>query len=223
MQKVSRGPYAIFFKRLLDILCSLAVIVLLCWLYAIIAVMVRVKLGTPVLFRQERPGRIDPGTGEEKIFRLCKFRTMTDERDENGELLPDSERLTSFGSWLRSTSLDEIPELFNILKGDMSLVGPRPLLVEYLPWYTEEERARHLVRPGLTGWAQVNGRNNLDWDQRLETDVYYVKHISFVFDLKILILTVKKVFVREDIAEDTRTVEPNFAEQRREQKERMMR
>ena len=223
MQKVSRGPYAIFFKRLIDILCSLAVIVLFCWLYAIIAVMVRVKLGTPVLFRQERPGRIDRGTGEEKIFRLCKFRTMTDERDENGELLPDSERLTSFGSWLRSTSLDEIPELFNILKGDMSLVGPRPLLVEYLPWYTEEERARHLVRPGLTGWAQVNGRNNLDWDERLKTDVYYVKHISFAFDLKILLLTVKKVFVREDIAEDTRTVEPNFAEQRREQKERMMR
>lgn len=219
MQKVSRGPYAIFFKRLIDILCSLAVIVLFCWLYAIIAVMVRVKLGTPVLFRQERPGRIDRGTGEEKIFRLCKFRTMTDERDENGELLPDSERLTSFGSWLRSTSLDEIPELFNILKGDMSLVGPRPLLVEYLPWYTEEERARHLVRPGLTGWAQVNGRNNLDWDERLKTDVYYVKHISFAFDLKILLLTVKKVFVREDIAEDTRTVEPNFAEQRREQKE----
>ena len=223
MQKVSRGPYAIFFKRLIDILCSLAVIVLFCWLYAIIAVMVRVKLGTPVLFRQERPGRIDRGTGEEKIFRLCKFRTMTDERDENGELLPDSERLTSFGSWLRSTSLDEIPELFNILKGDMSLVGPRPLLVEYLPWYTEEERARHLVRPGLTGWAQVNGRNNLDWDERLKTDVYYVKHISFAFDLKILLLTVKKVYVREDIAEDTRTVEPNFAEQRREQKERMMR
>ena len=223
MQKVSRGLYAIFFKRLIDILCSLAVIVLFCWLYAIIAVMVRVKLGTPVLFRQERPGRIDRGTGEEKIFRLCKFRTMTDERDENGELLPDSERLTSFGSWLRSTSLDEIPELFNILKGDMSLVGPRPLLVEYLPWYTEEERARHLVRPGLTGWAQVNGRNNLDWDQRLKTDVYYVKHISFAFDLKILLLTVKKVFVREDIAEDTRTVEPNFADQRREQKERMMR
>ncbi len=208
-------------KRILDILCSLLFLILFCWLYAIIAVLVRVKLGTPVLFKQERPGRIDLDKGEEKIFCLYKFRTMTDARDEYGELLPDSDRLTKFGSWLRRTSMDELPELINILKGDMSMIGPRPLLVEYLPWYTETERRRHEVRPGLTGWAQVNGRNNLDWDQRLKTDVYYVDHISLGFDLKILFMTIKKVFAHEDIAEDTRIVEPNFAAQRREQKERV--
>ena len=147
MDKRKRSPYALFFKRLIDIVASLLVIILFCWLYAIIAILVRIKLGSPVVFSQERPGRIDPKTGKEGIFRLYKFRTMTDARDDNGELLPDSERLTPFGSWLRQSSMDEILELFNVLKGDMSLIGPRPLLVRYLDRYNEEQHHRHDVRP----------------------------------------------------------------------------
>lgn len=198
-------------KRILDIIISALVLILFCWLYGILALLVRTKLGSPVIFHQKRPGRIDPKTGEERIFGLCKFRTMTDERDENGELLPDKDRLTSFGKMLRATSLDELPEFWNILKGDMSFIGPRPLLVSYLPWYTERERLRHTVRPGLTGLAQVSGRNFLAWDKRLEKDVEYVENLTFGMDVKILFTTVKKVFIREDVMEDTQAEEGNLA------------
>ena len=170
----------------------------------------RVKLGSPVLFKQERPGK------DEKIFTLCKFRTMTDARDEKGELLPDAVRLTKFGKFLRATSLDELPELFNIVKGDMSVIGPRPLLVSYLPYYTERERLRHSVRPGLTGLAQVSGRNFLDWDRRFQKDVEYVEHLTFGMDLKVLWMTVQTVLGHTDeVAEDTSAAEGNFAEIRK--------
>ena len=202
-------------KRLLDILLSLIGIILLCWLYLILFILVRVKLGSPVLFRQQRPGK------NEKIFTLYKFRTMTDARGENGNLLPDSIRLTGFGKLLRATSLDELPELFNILKGDMSLIGPRPLLVSYLPYYSEREKLRHTVRPGLTGLAQVSGRNFIDWDHRLQKDVEYVEHLSFGMDLKVLWLTVKTVLGHTDeVAEDTNAAEGNFAQIRKERLER---
>lgn len=202
-------------KRLLDILLSLIGIILLCWLYLILFILVRVKLGSPVLFRQQRPGK------NEKIFTLYKFRTMTDARDENGNLLPDSIRLTGFGKLLRAASLDELPELFNILKGDMSLIGPRPLLVSYLPYYSEREKLRHTVRPGLTGLAQVSGRNFIDWDHRLQKDVEYVEHLSFGMDLKVLWLTVKTVLGHTDeVAEDTNAAEGNFAQIRKERLER---
>lgn len=182
--------YARYIKRMLDILLSLSAIIVLSPILLILYILVRVKLGSPVLFRQERPGR------NEKIFTLCKFRTMTDKRDEKGELLPDEVRLTKFGKLLRSTSLDELPELFNILKGDMSIIGPRPLLVRYLPWYTETERHRHDVRPGLTGLAQVNGRNALGWEDRFAYDLEYVGHCSFIMDVKIIKMTVGKVLKR---------------------------
>ena len=204
------GPYERFFKRPLDIVCALAAIIVFSWLYIIVAILVRIKLGRPVLFTQERPGK------DEKIFKLYKFRTMTDERDENGNLLPDDVRLTKFGRLLRSTSLDELPEAFNILKGDMSVIGPRPLLVQYLPYYTEEEKHRHDVRPGLSGLAQVNGRNFVGWDHRLAYDVQYVKKITFVGDISIVFQTVFKFLKKEDIAVDTNMVESNFAEERRE-------
>lgn len=177
-------------KRILDIFLSLCGILILSPVYLILWVLVRRKLGKPALFTQERPGR------NEKIFRLYKFRSMTDERDENGLLLPDEVRLTRFGKILRSTSLDELPELFNILKGDMSLIGPRPLLVRYLPWYTERERHRHDVRPGLTGLAQVNGRNALGWEERFAFDLEYVNHLTLGMDLKIIGMTVGKVLKR---------------------------
>ena len=177
-------------------------------------VLVRVKLWSPVLFKQERPGK------GERIFTLCKFRTMTDEKDAQGNLLPDAVRLTKFGRFLRGTSLDELPELFNILKGDMSIIGPRPLLVSYLPYYTEQEKLRHSVRPGLTGLAQVSGRNFLDWDRRLEKDVEYVKNLSFAMDLKVLWMTVQTVLGHsEEVAEDTNAVEGNFAEIRKKRLE----
>ena len=202
-------------KRLLDILLSLIGIILLCWLYLILFILVRVKLGSPVLFKQQRPGK------NEKIFTLYKFRTMTDARDENGDLLPDSVRLTKFGKLLRAVSLDELPELFNILKGDMSLIGPRPLLVSYLPYYSEREKLRHTVRPGLTGLAQVSGRNFIDWDHRLQKDVEYVEHLTFGMDLKVLWLTVKTVLGHTDeVAEDTNAAEGNFAQIRKERLER---
>lgn len=203
------GPYEKFFKRPLDIICGVAALLVFWWLYIIVAVLVRIKLGSPVIFKQERPGR------DEKIFCLYKFRTMTDERDENGELLPDEVRLTKFGRALRATSLDELPEVFNILKGEMSLVGPRPLTIQYLPYYSEEERHRHDVRPGLSGLAQVNGRNFIDWDHRLAFDVQYVKKITFIGDLRIILQTALKFVKKEDIAVDTNKVEPNFAEERR--------
>lgn len=182
--------YAKYVKRILDILLSLSAVIVLSPVLLILFVLVRVKLGSPVLFKQERPGR----NGE--IFTLCKFRTMTDKRDVRGELLPDEERLTKFGKLLRSTSLDELPELFNILKGDMSLIGPRPLLVRYLPYYTEEEMHRHDMRPGLTGLAQVNGRNALGWEDRFAYDLEYVRHCSFGMDMKVIMMTVGKVLKR---------------------------
>lgn len=189
--------YKTCIKRLLDILLSLIGIILLSWLYLILFILVRVKLGSPVFFRQQRPGK------NEKIFTLYKFRTMTDARDENGNLLPDEVRLTAFGKMLRSTSLDELPELFNILKGDMSLIGPRPLLVKYLPLYNEEQRHRHDVRPGLTGLAQVNGRNAISWEKKFEYDVEYVRNLSFLLDCRILLQTVKAVVQREGISSAT--------------------
>lgn len=204
------GLYERFFKRALDIFCSLMAILVFLWLYVIVAILVRVKLGSPVLFTQDRPGK------NEKVFKLYKFRTMTDARDENGKLLPDNVRLTKFGKLLRSTSLDELPEVFNILKGDMSIIGPRPLLVSYLPWYSDREKLRHSVRPGLSGLAQVNGRNFLDWDSRLELDVQYVEKVSFLGDVKIILKTVSKFVKKQDIAVDTNQVEPNFAEERKQ-------
>ena len=184
--------YKKFFKRLVDIVCALAAIIVFSWLYIIVAVLVRVKLGSPVIFKQARPGK------NEKIFNLYKFRTMTDERDENGELLPDDVRLTKFGRLLRSTSLDELPEAFNILKGDMSVVGPRPLLVSYLPLYNEHQARRHEVRPGLSGLAQVNGRNAISWEEKFDLDVKYVDNITFVGDVKIIFMTVWKAFFKEE-------------------------
>lgn len=202
------GPYEKYFKRVLDVFCGCAALFVFWWLYIIVAVLVKIKLGSPVLFKQERPGK------NEKIFKLYKFRTMTDARDENGNLLPDEVRLTKFGRALRATSLDELPEVFNILKGEMSLVGPRPLTIQYLPYYSEEERHRHDVRPGLSGLAQVNGRNFIDWDHRLAFDVQYVKKITFIGDLRIILQTALKFVKKEDIAVDTNKVEPNFAEER---------
>lgn len=186
--------YEKYIKRLIDICVSLTVLILLSWLYLILAILVKIKLGSPILFAQERPGK------GEKIFKLYKFRTMTDQRDETGQLLPDQIRLTPFGKFLRSTSLDELPSLLNILKGELSLVGPRPLLVRYLPYYRGEEKLRHTVRPGLTGLAQVNGRNHLNWDERLGLDVTYVKECSLLLDVKILFQTFAKVLRRSDIA-----------------------
>ena len=190
------GPYEKYCKRPLDALLSGTALVLLSPVMGITALLVKRKLGSPVLFRQARPGR------DEKIFLLCKFRTMTDARDAEGKLLPDEERMTPFGAFLRSTSLDELPELLNSLKGDMALVGPRPLLVQYLPYYTEDERHRHDVRPGLTGLAQISGRNLVQWDQRLAYDVEYVKKITFRGDLTILMKTIGKVLKRADVAVD---------------------
>ncbi|MBQ6937645.1 MAG: sugar transferase [Clostridia bacterium] len=184
--------YEKYFKRIFDIICALAAIIVFSWLYIIVAVLVRVKLGSPVIFKQKRPGK------DEKIFELYKFRTMTDERDENGNLLPDDVRLTRFGRLLRKTSLDELPEAFNILKGDMSVVGPRPLLVEYLPLYNEDQKRRHNVRLGLSGLAQIKGRNAISWEEKFTYDVEYVDNISFMGDIKIILLTVWKAFVKEE-------------------------
>jgi len=195
--------YSRYIKRIMDIVLSFIAILLLGPFLLIIAFLVRIKLGSPVIFKQDRPGL------NEKIFTLYKFRTMTDERDENGELLPDEKRMTKYGKFLRSTSLDELPELFNIFKGDMSLVGPRPLLVQYLPLYDEYQRRRHEVRPGLSGLAQISGRNTLSWEEKFRLDVEYVDNISFIGDFKIILSTLKKVFVREGINSDNSvTMEP---------------
>lgn len=185
--------YAKYFKRMLDFILSLIALIILSPILLIVAILVRIKLGSPIIFKQQRPGK------NEKIFTLYKFRTMTDKKDENGNLLPDSERLTKFGKILRSTSLDELPELVNILKGDMAIVGPRPLLVKYLPYYTEEEKHRHDVRPGLTGLAQICGRNNLDWNERFEMDLKYVNSVSFKEDLIIIFKTISSVLKHNDI------------------------
>ncbi|EJU08377.1 sugar transferase [Fusobacterium hwasookii] len=196
--------YRKFFKRVFDIIISLIFILCFWWLYIVIAILVKVKLGSPILFKQDRPGL------NEKIFKMYKFRTMTDKKDSLGNLLPDSERLTSFGKFLRSTSLDEIPELWNVLKGEMSLVGPRPLLVEYLRKYSENEKRRHEVKPGISGWAQVNGRNNTTWEERFENDIYYVENLSFLLDIKIIIKTILKVIKRSDINQSETETMKNF-------------
>jgi undecaprenyl phosphate N,N'-diacetylbacillosamine 1-phosphate transferase len=185
--------YAKYIKRILDLILSLMALIVLMPLMIIIGILVRINLGSPIIFKQKRPGK------NEKIFTLYKFRTMTDKRDIDGNLLPDEYRLTKFGKFLRSTSLDELPELINIIKGDMAIVGPRPLLVEYLPYYTEEEKHRHDVRPGLTGLAQVNGRNEISWEEKLKYDTEYIKEISFYSDLKIIFKTIKKTIKRKDI------------------------
>ena len=196
------GIYERFFKRPLDAVCALLALILFCWLFALIALLVRTKLGSPVLFKQERPGK------DEKIFTMYKFRTMTDEKDENGKLLPDGIRLTKFGRFLRHSSLDELPEMINILRGDMSIVGPRPLLIKYLPLYSERQRHRHDVRPGLTGLAQVNGRNLLSWADKFRYDIEYVNNITLIGDIKIILKTVKNVLSHEGInGEGSSTVE----------------
>ena len=205
--------YNRFIKRLFDILISLTGIVVLSPLFLVLWVLVVVKLGKPALFTQERPGM------NEKVFKLYKFRSMTDERDENGELLSDEIRLTRFGRLLRSTSLDELPELFNILKGDMSLIGPRPLLVRYLPYYTEAERHRHDVRPGLTGLAQVNGRNALGWEDRFAYDLEYVNHLTLRMDLKIIAMTIGKVLKRSGTLSGADQTVADFDVYRKGQKE----
>jgi len=181
-------------KRLFDFIAALSALLLLSPVIAIVAWKIRKNLGSPVLFRQVRPGK------EGKPFEMVKFRTMRDANDEEGKPLPDEQRMTPFGNWLRSTSLDELPELWNVVKGDMSLVGPRPLLMEYLPLYSNEQYRRHEVRPGVTGWAQINGRNALSWEDKFKLDVWYVDHQSFWLDIKILFLTVKKVLVRDGIS-----------------------
>lgn len=193
--------YRLVVKRLIDMILSGFALVILSPVLIVVAVLVKVKLGSPVLFKQPRPGIIDKSTGKEKIFKIFKFRTMTDERDAEGNLLPDTVRLTKFGRFLRSTSLDELPELINIFLGDMSIVGPRPLAVVYLPYYTNRERHRHDVRPGLTGWAQINGRNSISWENKFKYDLEYVEKMSFFFDVKIIVLTVKKVFIRDGIGQ----------------------
>lgn len=192
------GPYEKYLKRPFDLICGILAVAVFWWLYIILAILVRVKLGSPVLFTQERPGKIDPRTGKEKIFKLYKFRSMTDARDEKGELLPDEVRLTKFGKLLRASSLDELPEVFNIIKGDMSVVGPRPLLVKYLPRYSEAQRHRHDVRPGLSGYAQVHGRNAISWEEKFCMDLDYVNHITFRGDLRIIWQTVQKAFIQQE-------------------------
>lgn len=199
-----QGFYEKYIKRLIDIFCALIVLILFWWLYIILAVLVRFKLGSPILFKQQRPGK------NEKIFNMYKFRTMTDARDENGEVLPDEVRLTSFGKALRATSLDELPEIFNILKGDMSLIGPRPLLVQYLPRYNETQHHRHDVKPGLTGYAQAHGRNVVSWEEKFEMDVWYVEHISLKTDFKVIIDTIKTVVKKEGISSDTSVTMEEF-------------
>ena len=193
--------YESYIKRATDIVCALLALIVFCWLYAIIAVLVRIKLGSPVLFKQIRPGMKDK-SGQEKLFKLYKFRTMTDEKDADGKLLPDEIRLTKFGAWLRSSSLDELPEAINILKGDMSVIGPRPQLVRDMVFMTEEQRQRHNVRPGLSGLAQVRGRNAISWEGKLAIDLEYIEHITFLGDVKIVFQTIGKFLKREYIVRD---------------------
>ena len=210
MNRGKDGIYCRYIKRLLDILLSGCALVILLPVLLVVAILVRIKLGSPVIFCQERPGK------DEKIFRMYKFRSMTDERDEDGNLLPDEVRLTKFGRLLRSTSLDELPELWNIFKGDMSVVGPRPLLVKYLPLYNEEQHHRHDVRPGLTGLAQVSGRNAITWEEKFAHDIQYVENVSLFLDLQIVILTVKKVLKHEGITSDSSATMEEFKGTERE-------
>ncbi len=203
-QTGSGGIYSRYIKRPMDFILALSAIIVLSPVLLIIAILVRIKLGSPVIFKQQRPGL------NEKIFTLYKFRTMTDEKDEKGELLPDEIRLTSFGKTLRSTSLDELPELFNILKGDMSVIGPRPLLVQYLPLYNEQQKRRHEVRPGLSGLAQINGRNAITWEEKFNLDVEYVDNISFTGDWILIVKTIMKAFKREGINAQDESTMPEF-------------
>lgn len=204
MKKGKDGIYCRYIKRVLDILCALAAMIVFCWLYGIIAILVRVKLGSPVIFKQLRPGK------DEKIFCLYKFRTMTDKRDDRGKLLPDEQRLTKFGKWLRSTSLDELPEAWNILKGDMSVVGPRPLLVEYLERYDDRQRHRQDVRPGLSGYAQIHGRNAISWEKRFELDVWYTENVSLWLDIRIVMKTVVVAMDGKNISSETSATMEEF-------------
>ena len=197
-----RGFYEKYIKRLLDIICALLAILVFCWLYAIIALVVRVKIGSPVLFKQPRPGIADPKTGKERIFNMYKFRTMTNERGADGELLPDAQRLTKTGLWLRKTSLDELPEAFSILKGDMSVIGPRPQLVRDMVFMTDSQRMRHTAKPGLSGLAQIRGRNAITWEEKLEWDLKYIKKVSFIGDLKLVLATAKSFFLNRNMHEN---------------------
>ena len=207
---IIKNLYRDCIKRILDIMCSILAMIVFCWLYVIIAILIYIKLGSPIIFRQKRPGMIDKRTGKEKLFDLYKFRSMTDEKDTEGNLLPDDMRLTKFGKFLRATSLDELPEAWNILKGDMSVIGPRPLLVKYLDRYTEEQRHRHDVRPGLSGWAQVNGRNTISWEDKFLYDIWYTKNISFLLDIKIVFMTVMLVLKRKGINSYTSSTMEEF-------------
>ena len=199
-----KSIYEKYIKRILDFTLSLIALICLSPILLIVAILVRIKLGSPVIFKQKRPGK------NEKIFTLYKFRTMTDEKDDNGDLLPDSQRLTKFGKFLRSTSLDELPELINIIKGDMAIVGPRPLLVKYLPLYNEKQKHRHDVRPGLTGYARVNGRNAISWEEKFEDDLKYIENITLINDIKIILKTIKKVIKRNDISQENNATIEEF-------------
>lgn len=207
------GLYSRLIKRLMDFLISLVMLIALSPLLLIVSVLIKVKLGKPVIFKQKRPGL------NEKIYTMYKFRTMTDQRDENGDLLPDEKRLTRLGKFLRNTSLDELPEFYNILIGEMSLIGPRPLLVQYLPLYNKHQKRRHEVRPGLSGLAQVSGRNSISWEEKFDKDVEYVDNITFMNDVRIIILTIKKVFAREGINSESSATMEVFTGTRREQEE----
>lgn len=211
--------YAKFFKRFFDIVISLTALVVLSPILLVLTIVGAIAMRGNPFFVQMRPGKIDKRTGKERIFPLIKFRTMSNKKGSDGKLFPDSERLNAYGKALRASSLDELPELVNITLGHLSCIGPRPLLPEYLPWYTEEERRRHDVRPGLTGLAQVSGRNKVEWDRRFRLDVEYVRNISFINDIKIILLTMKKVLEKSDVSEDTSKSEGNFAEIRRKQQE----
>lgn len=196
--------YRKYFKRILDVICSLGFILCFWWLYILVAVLVKRKLGSPVIFKQQRPGL------NGKIFTMYKFRSMTDAKDKDGNLLSDAERLPRFGKLLRATSLDEIPEFLNVLKGDMSLIGPRPLLVEYLERYNDEQKRRHEVRSGITGWAQVNGRNAISWEEKFKYDVEYIDKLNFLLDMKIVFLTIKKIVVKEGISQEGNATMEDF-------------
>lgn len=202
-----RGFYEKYIKRLLDILCASLAIIVFGWIYAIVAILVRIKLGKPVLFKQPRPGLIDPNTGKERIFMMYKFRTMTNERDEHGEMLADDIRLTRFGRILRASSFDELPEVFCILRGDMSIIGPRPQLVRDMVFMSEKHRMRHTARPGLSGLAQVMGRNAIGWEDKLDWDLKYIENVSFINDIKIVWITVKKVFFRKHNTDNDKEID----------------
>lgn len=209
---MNKSIYQRYIKRLLDIVCSLIAIIFFSWVYLIVALFVKIKLGSPVIFAQVRPGKIDPNTGKEKLFKLYKFRSMTNEKDEYGDLRPDEIRLTKFGEFLRATSLDEIPEVINILKGDMSIIGPRPQLVRDMVFMSSEQRRRHVVRPGLSGLAQINGRNCISWEDKMNFDLEYMKKINFINDLKIALITIVKVFKKEEISSEGMKTAEDFGD-----------